>query len=521
TEIKVAVLADGKPPLPVKIARAVADHSQSGHDVATAFDGKDATGWAVLTQVGQPHEAVFELEKPLAADVTKVSITLEFKSQYPQHGLGRFRISATKASQPASQWVSPSVRDALAAAADKRNDAQKNLIVNYLRDQSAKFQSLREAVQKVQIEREAVAKRLPASLVTVSAAPRMVRMLPRGNWLDESGEAVTPAIPVSLGKLNNGDRRATRLDLANWLVSNDNPLATRVFVNRLWKLYFGQGLSKTLEDVGAQGEWPTHPELLDWLAVEFRESGWNVKQLVRLIVTSGVYRQTSTLSQPSRAADPYNRLLSAQGRFRLDAEFIRDNALAISGLLSHRIGGESDRPYQPDGYWDYLNFPRRTWEHDKGERQYRRGLYTFWQRSFLHPSLLAFDAPSREECVADRPRSNTPQQALTLLNDPSYVEAARVFASKILKEGGTTDDDRLRWAFRQAVSRSPKPEELSILAKLLAKHRSEFRANTTAAEQLPKIGEAPAPDGVDKVELAAWTSIARTIFNLHETITRL
>jgi mono/diheme cytochrome c family protein len=521
TEIKVAALADGKPPLPVKIARAVADHSQNGHDVATAFDGKDATGWAVLTQVGQPHEAVFELEKPLAADVTKISITLEFKSQFPQHGIGRLRVSATSASQPASQWVSPAVRDALAAAADKRNDVQKNLIVTYLRDQSAKFQPLRDAVQKLQTEREAVAKRLPASLVTVSAAPRMVRMLPRGNWLDESGEAVTPAIPVSLGKLNNGDRRATRLDLANWLVSNDNPLATRVFVNRLWKLYFGQGLSKTLEDVGAQGEWPTHPELLDWLAVEFRESGWNVKQLVRLIVTSGSYRQTSTQSKPSRAADPYNRLLSAQGRFRLDAEFIRDNALAISGLLSHRIGGESDRPYQPDGYWDYLNFPRRTWEHDKGERQYRRGLYTFWQRSFLHPSLLAFDAPSREECVADRPRSNTPQQALTLLNDPSYVEAARVFASKILKEGGTTDDDRLRWAFRQAVSRSPKLEELSILAKLLAKHRSEFRANAAAAEQLPKIGETPAPDGVDKVELAAWTSIARTIFNLHETITRL
>jgi mono/diheme cytochrome c family protein len=521
TEIKVAhVAVDGKSQ-PVKLARAVADLSQSGHDVTTAIDGKADTGWAVLNEIGKPHEAIFELEKPLPADGSQVTIRLEFQSKFAQHGIGRLRISATNVPQPAARFLPPSVRDAFAASVDKRNDAQKNLVVAYLRDQSAKFQPQRDEVQKLQGDRDALVKRMPASIISVSTAPRMVRMLPRGNWLDESGEAVTPAIPASLGKLNTGDRRATRLDLADWMVSSDNPLPSRVFVNRLWKVFFGQALSKSPEDLGLQGEWPTHPELLDWLSVEFRESGWNVKQLIRQIVLSGTYRQSSVLSKQSRAADPFNRLLSAQGRFRLDAEFIRDNALAISGLLSPRIGGESDRPYQPDGYWDYLNFPRRTWEHDKGERQYRRGMYTWWQRSFLHPSLLAFDAPSREECVADRPRSNTPQQALTLLNDPSYIEASRVFAARIIKDGGSSDDDRLRWAFRQAVSRPPKPEELSILAKLLAKHRDEFRANTVAAEQLPKTGEAPPPDAIDKVDLAAWTSVARTILNLHETITRL
>ena len=535
TEFKVAMLGANEKVMPVKVASAVADHSQSGHEVATAIDGKDASGWAVLPQVGQPHEAIFELAAPLGEG--KYTVSLEFKSQYAQHGLGRLRVSATSIEKPASRWVPPALRAVLAKAADQRNDAEKNQLLAYLRDQSARFQPERDAMQKLVADRDALVKRMPASLITVSAAPRMVRMLPRGNWLDESGEPVSPAVPAFLDKAEQSPPhpnplppkragegtgvRATRLDLANWMISADNPLVARVFVNRMWKLLYGQGLSKSLEDLGSQGEWPTHPELLDWLAVEFRESGWNVKHVVRLMVHSGAYRQSSVQSKEARAVDPFNRLLSAQNRSRLDAEFIRDNALAISGLLSLRVGGESDKPYQPEGYWEFLNFPRRTWEHDKGERQYRRGMYTFWQRSFLHPSLAAFDAPSREECTADRPRSNTPQQALTLLNDPSYVEAARVFATHILQEGGPTDETRLTWAFRRAVSRAPKPEELAILQKLLAKHREEFRANLANADQLPRTGESLVPEAINKPDLAAWTSIARTILNLHETITRL
>ena len=519
TEFKVAMLGANEKVMPVKVASAVADHSQSGHEIATAIDGKDASGWAVLPQIGQPHEAIFELAAPLGEG--KYTVTLEFKSQFPQHGIGRLRISGTSVEKPATRWVPPALRTVVAKAADQRSEAEKSQLLAYLRDQSARFQPERDAVQKLVADREAFVKQMPASLITVSAAPRMVRMLPRGNWLDDSGEPVLPAVPAFLGKVETGDKRATRLELANWMISADNPLPARVFVNRMWKLFYGQGLSKSLEDLGSQGEWPTHPELLDQLAVEFRESGWNVKQLVSQLVTSGAYRQSSVQTKEARAADPFNRLLSAQNRSRLDAEFIRDNALAISGLLSLRVGGESDLPYQPEGYWEFLNFPRRTWVHDKGERQYRRGMYTFWQRSFLHPSLAAFDAPSREECTADRPRSNTPQQALTLLNDPSYVEAARVFATHIMKEGGDTDESRLTWAFRRAVSRAPKPEELAILQKLLAKHREEFRANPAHADQLDRTGESLVPDGLNKPDLAAWTSIARTILNLHETITRL
>ena len=290
-------------------------------------------------------------------------------------------------------------------------------------------------------------------------------------------------------------------------------------MNRLWKLYFGQGLSKTVEDLGTQGEWPTHPELLEWLSVEFRDSGWNMKQMIRLIVTSETYRRSSVLSPAARAVDPYNRLLSSQSRVRLDAEFIRDNALAVAGLLSPRIGGESDFPYQPAGYWEYLNFPGRTWPDASGERQHRRGMYTHWQRSFLHPSLLAFDAPSREECVADRPRSNTPQQALTLLNDPTYIEAARAFAGRILHEGGSDTPSRLKWAYQQVLSRDPHPAEIVLFEGVLQKHAERFQSDPAAAKQLLTVGQTPTDANAE--ELAAWTSVARILLNLHETITRL
>ena len=219
-------------------------------------------------------------------------------------------------------------------------------------------------------------------------------------------------------------------------------------------LMFGQGIVKTTEDFGSQGAAPSHPELLDWLASEFVASGWDVKHLLKLIVMSATYRQSSVASEQQRQLDPDNRWLARQGRFRLDAELVRDNALAVSGLLSPKIGGPSVKPYQPAGYWAYLNFPTREWKNDRGENQYRRGLYTFWQRTFLQPSLMAFDAPTREECTAERTRSNTPLQSLVLLNDPTYVEAARVFAARIVKEGGAKPAERIDWAFRQALSRS-------------------------------------------------------------------
>jgi hypothetical protein len=523
TEFKVLIDRPGGKPEAVKLVRSVADHAQNGHAVATAIDGNNNTGWAVLPKVGESHVAIFDAEKPFLPEPGQFTVRLEFQSQHPQHNIGRWRLSATTLSAPTTRWVPPEVRQVLSVSPADRTVEQSQRLVEFFRDQSPRFQTERQAMLTLQAEKQRFADVIPRSLVTTALKePRTVRVLPRGNWMDDSGEAMQPAIPAFLGQLDVGGRRASRLDLAQWLVTSDNPLTARVMVNRLWKLFYGVGLSKTVEDLGSQGEWPTHPELLDWLAVEFRDSGWDVKHIVRLLVTSQAYRQSSRLTPEARAVDPDNRLLSAQNRFRLDAEFVRDNALLIAGLLSPRIGGESVKPYQPDGYWDYLNFPKRTWVPDDGERLYRRGLYTHWQRSFLHPGMLIFDAPSREECVADRPRSNTPQQALALLNDPVYVEAARVFATRIIQAGGDTTPSRIRWAYRRAVSREPDADENAVLTKLLEKHRAEYAADPAAAEALLKSsGAAPVPDGIDRIELAAWTSIARTLLNLHETLTRL
>jgi hypothetical protein len=312
----------------------------------------------------------------------------------------------------------------------------------------------------------------------------------------------------------------TRRDLADWLVARENPLTARVFVNRLWKQFFGVGLSKKLEDIGAQGEWPSHPELLDWLASEFQESGWNVKHLVRLLVTSDTYRQSSQSNERLREADPDNRLLARQSAFRLDAEFVRDNALTVAGLLVHRFGGISAKPYQPPGYYAQLNFPKREYQADEDANQYRRGIYTHWQRTFLHPSLAAFDAPTREECTAERVRSNTPQQALVLLNDPTYVEAARALAERILREGGTTTHARLKFAFHEVLGRSATSDELNVLAQLQEAHAQEYLGDPAAASALLDVGQRPLPGDLPAPELAAWTSVARAILNLHEVITR-
>jgi hypothetical protein len=297
-------------------------------------------------------------------------------------------------------------------------------------------------------------------------------------------------------------------------------MTARAQVNRLWEQYYGYGLSRTLNDLGGQGQWPTHPKLLDWLAIELVESGWDLKHMVRLMVTSTTYRQSSKPSPELRQRDPDNKFFARQSRFRIDAELVRDNVLDISGLLVTKIGGPSVKPYQPPGYWQHLNFPAREWQNGQGDDLYRRGLYTWWQRSFLHPSLLAFDATSREECTAERPRSNTPQQALVLLNDPTYVEAARVFAARILKDGGADDAARLKFAFQMAMQRDPTAAEAEVLTKLHAKHLAEYNADKSAAAALTDVGNAPKAQDLPPAELAAWTSVARVILNLHETMTR-
>jgi len=358
-----------------------------------------------------------------------------------------------------------------------------------------------------------------ATMVTVAATPRTTRVLARGNWQDETGEIVTPAPPRFLTERapEPGAPRQTRLDLARWIMAPSNPLTARTFVNRTWKLFFGTGLSSAVEDLGMQGEYPSHPELLDALSVRFRDSGWDIKELVRLIVTSLAYRQASRERPDLREIDPQNRLLARQSARRLDAEFIRDHALSIAGLLHREIGGPSALPYQPAGYYEQLNFPLRDYVADRDERQYRRGLYQHWQRTFLHPMLANFDAPSREECTAARTDSTTPQQALTLLNDPSFVEAARVFAESLLQ---APPAQRLDLAFLRTLGRPPEPRERASLEQFHQQQLSVFRERPADAAAFTSIGLSSVPPGVDRVELAAWTAVARALFNLNETIMR-
>jgi hypothetical protein len=416
-------------------------------------------------------------------------------------------------------------REVLAAAKKepaRRNARDRQALQTYFQTKAGPPHRDRlEALAAAERDRKAYYDELPKCLVTESAPEkRIVRLLPRGNWMDESGEVMQPALPRFLVPAAESGRELNRLDLARWLVARDNPLTARTVVNRLWKQFFGTGLSRVLEDLGAQGEVPPNGPLLDWLACEFMDRGWDVKHLVRTIVTSRTYRQVSTATPAQLAADPDNREHARQSRFRVDAELVRDYALAAAGRLVPTIGGPSVKPYQPDGYWDNLNFPTREYVRDRGDAQYRRGLYVWWQRTFLHPSLLAFDAPSREECVAERNRSNLPQQALVLLNDPTYVEAARVLATRILTGGGRDDAHRFEQAWQWTLQRAPRAEEIATAATLLAGHRRAYQADPAPARALLATGDTPVPAGVDPVELAAWTHVARVLLNLHEFITR-
>jgi hypothetical protein len=402
----------------------------------------------------------------------------------------------------------------------KRSAEQKKTLAAHYRTFAPELAVARKELVDLKERIKRLEKAFPTSLVSVRLGkPRTVRILPRGNWQDESGPEVQPTVPARL-KLGDTESRAKRIDLADWVVSKDNPLTARVMVNRLWALCFGRGLAMPLDDFGAQGTPPTHPELLDWLAADLMDHGWDIKRTMKLLVTSGAYRQSSIADAKTLAADPLNKWLARQGRWRLDAEMVRDNALAVSGLLAKPIGGASVKPYQPVGYWKHLNFPKRKWAPDSGVSQYRRGLYTFWCRTFLHPSMLAFDAPTREGCVAERTRSNTPQQALVLLNDPTYVEASRVFAERILQHGGDTDGERLAWAFERVLSREPSAGERDILLRLVGERAAHFAARAGAAKAAASAGEWPVATALKPERVAAWAAVSRAILNLYETTSR-
>ena len=504
---------------------AAENHPNKKWAIESAIDGDKhgkPWGWAVMEKVGQPHAAIFETAENLTlAEGASLTIQMLQNHDAAEHTIGRFRLAVTTNPRPVriSDQAPPQIAAILAIPAGDRTEPQLAEVAKHYRSVSPLLEPQRQELATTQKTRNNLDASIEITLTTVAIEPRMVRVLARGNWMDETGEVVAPAFPEALSSAAPTDKRLTRLDLAQWLVSRDNPLTARAITNRLWKIYFGAGLSRRLDDLGAQGEWPSHPQLLDYLAVRFMDTGWDIKRLIKTIVMTRAYRQSSHPNAMQTETDPYNRWLSRQGRFRLEAELIRDNALSISGLLVTKIGGKSVRPYQPPGYWAYLNFPQREWQNGGGDELYRRGIYTHWQRQYLHPSILAFDAPSREECTADRPRSNTPLQSLVLLNDPTYVEAARAFAELILRHEGN-DAQRLDYAFHRALSRPIEPHETEILLKLLQTHLSEYGADPTAANELLSVGARPLPQDLPPALLAAWTDVARTILNLHEVITR-
>ena len=378
-----------------------------------------------------------------------------------------------------------------------------------------------EAAEKVARD---LAVAIPNTLVFKDQATmRDSFVMQRGSY-DKPGEKVTRGTPAFLPKLDAADAAApSRLDLAKWLVSAEHPLTARVAANRLWQQLFGVGLVKTSEDFGLQGEPPSHPELLDWLAAEYRDGGWDTRKLVRMIVTSRAFRRSSAAAEPQLARDPENRLLARGPRIRLDAEQIRDNALAVSGLLVPRLGGRGVKPYQPDNIWEPVGFNSsntRFYARDTGESLYRRSLYTFLKRTAPPPFMANFDAPNREQFCGRRDRSNTPLQALQLMNDVQHVEAARGLATRLLGEASGDDAGRIEWLFRTVLARRPQPAEAAVVEEALAGHRKRYASDADAARKLVALGESKPPDVLPAHELAAWTLVASMILNLDETLTR-
>ncbi len=533
-EIDVADSQDA-PARTVAIAEAVCQEpkvDRNGHPAAAAVDGDPRTGWG--NERGSPaNRLVVRFRTPQKATADTVfTVRLRQESEYRRATIGRFRLALSRLEGATmdDDGVPDGVMAALRKPESERSRKELQTVRDFYRILGPGFDGLRRREDELKARRGMLMAAIPATLTTVARAePRTLRVLPRGNWMDDSGEVVQPDIPAVFGSVAIEGRRANRLDLANWLVSPQNPLTARVFANRVWRQFFGNGLSRNLDDVGSQGEWPSHPELLDWLACEFmqpevRAEGahlWDMKHLVRTIVTSHAYRQSSVATDARRQRDPDNRFLARQIPLRLDAEAIRDHALAVSGLLQHEFGGPSVFPVQPDGYWAALNFPKREYAASEGTARHRRSVYTHWQRTFLHPTLLVFDAATREECTVMRTTSNTPLQALTVLNDPIFVEAAIALAQRAIREGGSTPESQIAWAFQTAIGRPASPAELQVLLELQLSRRKALMANPAVVRLAP--GNSPSPTsvaGVNPVDFTELVTVARAILNLHEAITR-
>ncbi|MBI1310462.1 DUF1553 domain-containing protein [bacterium] len=520
SELAVELLADGQSPRKLELKNARADFSQNGWPAEAAIDGKTESGWAVSPQFGQTHVAVFDLSEPLVPS-SRAKLKLTLSQQYGSKLLlGRFRISISS-SDPST--LTPEIRslsELAASAPEDRSDAEKQRMIDAFADQWPETKTARQEMAAVEKQRAELQQQIIATPIMrdlPAARHRETHLQIRGNFL-QPGEQVTAAVPAAFGSLSE-DATPNRLAVAQWLLSPENPLPARVAANRVWARLFGRGLVETEEDFGAQGTPPTHPELLDWLAAEYRGSlGWSLKQLCRTIVLSRTYQQSSATTVAAKSIDPTNVWLSRAPRFRLPAETVRDQALQAAGLLSEKIGGPSVMPPQPPGIWK-ATYSTLKWATSEGDDRYRRAIYTFWRRTSPYPSMLTFDAGSREVCVIRRVRTNSPLQAFVTLNDPVFVEAAGALALRMRETGGDVTS-QITAGFRRVLARSPELSELQKLAVLLTETQAEFAADHSAAtELLIEAGTAEEAKG-SEAELAALTVVANVLLNLDETLMR-
>lgn len=536
TEFEAEVAPADKPDQwqPIKFIRAWADHAQTDGDfeIDNAIDGKSDTGWATAGhQRREDRTAIFLAEKPFGHERgRRLKIRLRHESVYPQHQFGRIRLAVTADDaipQMDESFAPAEIVKLIQTESDQRTDQMRQQVRDYYRNNVSNDETLqqtRDTLESLRKEKTELDEALPTTLIWKERAePKPAYILTRGAY-DKQGEQVTRNTPSVLPPLAvPTDQKPTRLDLAKWLLSPAHPLTSRVTVNRVWQQYFGVGIVETAEDFGSQGKPPTHPSLLDWLAVDFRESGWDVKRLHKLIVMSATYRQSSRLNPQSMEKDPANVWLSRGPRFRLDGESIRDAALAVSGLLVPKVGGPSVKPYQPPGIWlavGYTDSNTAKFKRDTGEALYRRSIYTFWKRTAPPPTLVTLDAPSRENCTVRRTRTNTPLAALALLNDEQFVEASRHMAERVMTEGGAGDGQRASYAFRLATSRLPNDAELRVLLDVYRAAHDKYQADKPAAEKLVSVGESQRNGQLDVSQLAAWSMVANMVLNLDETLTK-
>jgi mono/diheme cytochrome c family protein len=504
----------------IAFGAARADFSQDKCDVNLALNDNAGDYWAIAPQFGQRHVAVFDAKEPFGGD-TGTSLTLTLDQTYPSgepHNIGKFRVWVTSAPAPAPlEGLPAAVSAALAVAKDQRIEEQRKAIADYYRTIDGELAKLEKAVADYKAKAPALPADVKAQSVAQLDKPRTTNVLLRGDFLAPGEPVETQTLSV-LPPIKSRGEKPDRLDLARWLVDPKNPLTPRVTVNRLWQQLFGRGIVVTSDDFGRQGEKPSHPELLDWLAGELAPST-GMKRMLRKIATSGTYRQSSALRPELTEIDPENILLARQSRRRVESEIIRDVALSASGLLTSRVGGPSVRPPQPAEYATITYAGSAKWDESKGADRYRRGMYTFFQRTSPYPMLMTFDTPDTNECAVRRVTSNTPLQALTLWNDPAFVEAARSLGLRIVGQGSNlSNHQRAELAFKLCLSRQPSDGELSDVLSLHEAHLATCRADEKAAAAI--VGSQSLPPGVTTSDAAAWIGVARALINLDEFITR-